>query len=624
MSGAMVERALWCARKGFRVFPIKPGDRTPAHKGWQEEATTDEAQIRRTWNGTDYNIGVATGGGLAVIDIDIKDGKRGEETFAGLRLPDDTFVVRTPSGGRHLYFRVPQDVRNSVQALGPGVDVRGAGGYVVGPGSVIGGKAYQPIAVGAAVRDLGLDLPAARSRDPDQVLLPATLLDTPEAVDRAIAFLTSGAPLAVEGDGGDLATYKVACALKDIGLTEFMTWDLMVEHWNDRCSPPWSSEALETKVRNAFAYGTSAPGAESPAVQFRGVEIEPPPRPGRSWRYHGQETVLDEAWLFHEMLPAAGVAVIVGPTGSGKTFVQAEMARCVATLKPFFGTTPEERGSSLFLFAGTEGSGFPHRLMALQEEERLPISYTHVTGLREKGALDGLLTDLKAQQAYMLERFGAPLKVVFLETLSASGLLSNENDNAEAANAINNLAQIGRQLGVLVVTSHHPPKHGAGARGAEAIPSNSDYVLEITRHGKDRIREIELTKARNTSERKLGTFSLVEVQIGHDSKGRPVTSMALSMGDKSVQIDRDSKYAELLVECVEHALLNPDAIVLDIDGVKSVFHGDVWNVFKERSTSKSNLSRSFKLAVVKADNAGAIVQVPRDGQTFIQLPEPFL
>lgn len=620
----MVDRALWCARKGFRVFPLKPGGKTPAHKGWQQEATTDEATIQRTWNGTDYNIGVATGAGLVVIDIDVKNGKPGEETFASLGIPEDTFIVRTPSGGRHLYFQGSGDVRNSVQALGPGVDVRGAGGYVVGPGSVTGESVYRPVDIAVPVAVLDHELPSARARDPDQVLRPAVFLDTPEAVDRAIAYLTRDAPLAVEGNGGDQTTYKVACVLKDIGVSEFMAWDLMCEHWNDRCSPPWSGESLETKVRNAFAYGLSAPGVESPEAQFRGVEIEPPPRPGRKWQYHGQETGLDQAWLFHQLLPASGVVVIVGPTGAGKTFVQTELSRCVATMKPFFGVTPEERGSSLFLFAGTEGSGFEHRLMALQEDKKLPIAYTHVSGLGERGALDRLVDDLKEQKAYMLERYGVPLKIVFLETLSASGLLTNENDNAEAANAINNLATIGRLLGVLVVTSHHPPKHGTGARGAEAIPSNSDYVLEITRHGKDKVREIKLTKARNASERDVGAFTLVPVEIGRDSKDRPVVSMALSAGDKREAVkERKSKYNELLVECVELSLADPNYALREIDGRRAVLRSDVYETFKERCPIKSNLSRDFSDAVSACESAGSIVCTPFENKVFLQLSEFF-
>ncbi|MCM2391407.1 bifunctional DNA primase/polymerase [Streptomyces albipurpureus] len=49
----------------------------------------------------------------------------------------ETITVLTPSGGRHLWLTGPPDVvvPNSVGRLAPGIDVRGAGGYLVGPGS---------------------------------------------------------------------------------------------------------------------------------------------------------------------------------------------------------------------------------------------------------------------------------------------------------------------------------------------------------------------------------------------------------------------------------------------------------------------------------------------------------
>jgi hypothetical protein len=62
----------------------------------------------------------------------------------GERYPGGTYVVDTPSGGCHLYFSVFGDarVKNSAGAVGPHIDVRADGGYVVGAGSRIGGRAY--------------------------------------------------------------------------------------------------------------------------------------------------------------------------------------------------------------------------------------------------------------------------------------------------------------------------------------------------------------------------------------------------------------------------------------------------------------------------------------------------
>jgi Bifunctional DNA primase/polymerase, N-terminal len=84
------------------------------------------------------NIAIATGRGLYVIDV---DEDRGGDA-GPLALPP-ALQVKTPHG-RHYYFRLPLGLtlRNTTGVLGPHVDTRGDGGYVVGPGSVVNGMGY--------------------------------------------------------------------------------------------------------------------------------------------------------------------------------------------------------------------------------------------------------------------------------------------------------------------------------------------------------------------------------------------------------------------------------------------------------------------------------------------------
>ena len=112
-----------------------------------KDATQDPKRVAWFWTAApNANIGVATGHGLAVLDIDPRHG--GDQSIADLqrrhgRLPV-TLTCRTGGGGRHLYFAADTDVENSVGALGPGLDVRGTGGYVVAPPSLhISGRRYE-------------------------------------------------------------------------------------------------------------------------------------------------------------------------------------------------------------------------------------------------------------------------------------------------------------------------------------------------------------------------------------------------------------------------------------------------------------------------------------------------
>ena len=147
------QAALELASSGRRVFPChtpagagcscrRPDCASPAKhprtRHGLRDATSDLEQVRRWWRRwPDANLGLCTGAGLVVLDVDPAHG--GFESLAALQrdlgaLPA-TRTVRTGSGGLHLYFEHPGELRNSTGALGPGLDVRADGGYVIAPPS---------------------------------------------------------------------------------------------------------------------------------------------------------------------------------------------------------------------------------------------------------------------------------------------------------------------------------------------------------------------------------------------------------------------------------------------------------------------------------------------------------
>lgn len=278
----MLEYALELARRGFYVFPVQPNGKVPTITNWPELATRDETIIRDKFVGTKNNIGIATGKfgdgqALVVVDIDNKKGKSGDATIFQLELQGCEFPitmeVSTPSGGRHLYYVVDKPVRQGTNTLGEGVDVRSRGGFVVGPGSKIDGNAYTltrrilPVpAPDWLVSRLGFDVerPRADTRPLDGV-------DPDRAAARAIEYLKT-APVAIEGQGGDLTTYKVAAKLKDMGVTAAEAQHLLWAHWNDRCDPPWAPDEIEAKVVHAYRYGREQPGAAAPEAVFEKAE----------------------------------------------------------------------------------------------------------------------------------------------------------------------------------------------------------------------------------------------------------------------------------------------------------------------------------------------------------------
>jgi len=138
----LLKAALAYTRRGVPVFPCEPGAKRPLTRNGHWDATTNPRVVERWWQQRpSANIGVPTGerSGVVVLDVDVDDG--GLESSAKLERAGTTAPktarTRTGGGGVHVFFRNPRgtEIRNSAGLLGPGLDVRGEGGYVVVPPS---------------------------------------------------------------------------------------------------------------------------------------------------------------------------------------------------------------------------------------------------------------------------------------------------------------------------------------------------------------------------------------------------------------------------------------------------------------------------------------------------------
>lgn len=120
---------------GLRVVRLRPMSKTPLDARWPERATANIEQIDKLFSDeTPYNLGVATGRGLLVVDVDPRNG--GEESWNQVLPQHDplprTATARTGSGGWHILFRAdPESPVGGRVGLWPGVDIKGDGGQIV-------------------------------------------------------------------------------------------------------------------------------------------------------------------------------------------------------------------------------------------------------------------------------------------------------------------------------------------------------------------------------------------------------------------------------------------------------------------------------------------------------------
>jgi len=262
----MLEHALNYARRGWAVFPLHTpmGARCscsnpkcdnqgkhPRTQNGLNDATTDPAQIKRWWTRTpNANIAIRTGeaSGFFVLDVDGDTGRQSLEDLINDygALPDTPEAI-TGGLGRHILFKCDGTIiPNSRGKMGPGLDVRGDGGYIVAPPSLhVSGRHYE--------WDLG--------QHPDETPLveaPAWLL---ALVIKPSQSITSGMVLPEEiAEGARNDTFfRMGCSLRDKGFSEGEIFAALAVANEARCEAALPERDIRTISKSASKYEPKHP-----------------------------------------------------------------------------------------------------------------------------------------------------------------------------------------------------------------------------------------------------------------------------------------------------------------------------------------------------------------------------
>lgn len=238
--------------------------------------------------------------------------------------------------------------------------------------------------------------------------------------------------------------------------------------------------------------------------------------------------------LIKGVLPKAGVAFIGGQSGAGKTFIAIDLAVALTTQQPFFGRKVKEKVGVLIL-AGEGAETLKLRVKVAREarcvDDPLPIAWmSGVPDLMKPDAPKIIYSRIHEVAKRFQEQFGIRLGVVIFDTLAATFLLENENDNSEASKVIKILQNMSSTMGVLCIPVHHYGKGPeTGLRGASAWRAGSDAVLSVTAKRNDTTGHVTnhclwVAKSRVGEEGPLGSFDLRVFGLGNDEDGEQITS----------------------------------------------------------------------------------------------------
>ncbi len=202
----MGHAALGLAETGRSVFPCVPLHKRPLTDNGFHDATTDRDQIMSWWTmWPTANIGTPTGTVFDVLDIDYKPHSNGFEHLTALHtnglLDGWSRLIRTPSGGAHLYY-VAGEPQRSWSIPTAGIDFRGTGGYVLASPSQVSGRSgriagYDVINNTGVTPPTRVDARAIRSfLQPDAHPSPTPsatemVMDVPRSVTRISQWLST-------------------------------------------------------------------------------------------------------------------------------------------------------------------------------------------------------------------------------------------------------------------------------------------------------------------------------------------------------------------------------------------------------------------------------------------------
>lgn len=507
----MLSAALEYVALGWHVFPLhtpRPGGQCscrkkdctnqgkhPRTKNGLNDATDDPGMVESWWGmWPDANIGVSCGpSGILALDVDPKNG--GDESLADLRQKYgkdafNTVSSHTGGGGEHYIYAALAGIpiANVVSSsrytgpLGPGIDVRAAGGYIVAPPSEhVSGNAYE-----------WYEGESPFEKAPQRLPLPfIDLLETRDTRPAGDSTPISAADILAGVPAGerDWKLFQLASKLRYADVPIDFAYYL-VERAAANCTPAFPASEARKKVESAYNRYEAGKGAFVTEEQAQRVAADAEGLSGREFLGPAITNGAPETdWLVDQLLVRGRIHMLYGEPESGKTIIALSWA----------------------LQAIARGQ----RVLYIDEESGIPA----VAGLlRDMGAdaelVDSLIhyfpfPDIDGDRYAALLAYADELQpdlVLFdslTDMLAAAGL--DENSGIEVTSWMNEIATAiaRREYLPAVVLIDHVPKDTENVRysvASRAKKAKSDvlwYVRKIADFDRESTARVELERHKN-------------------------------------------------------------------------------------------------------------------------------
>jgi hypothetical protein len=215
-----------------------------------------------------------------------------------------------------------------------------------------------------------------------------------------------------------------------------------------------------------------------------GIREESAPDQASLLIWYGEDPPPPSKYLVSNMLPETGVAIIGGQFALGKTFIGADLSAAVMTRGSFAGESVMRQGAVLWLAAEGERE-IEGRVRAAVENKfggSGPQPFARQAGgvplLTDPDALEKLKAHAQEAAKHAGEKFGLPLALIVIDTVSAAAGFTDENSASETQKVMTTLRELSRATGVLVLAiDHYGKQTETGIRGSSAKSAAADAIL---------------------------------------------------------------------------------------------------------------------------------------------------
>jgi hypothetical protein len=263
-------------------------------------------------------------------------------------------------------------------------------------------------------------------------------------------------------------------------------------------------------------------------------------------------------WRVLNVLPAKGLVVMWGASGSGKSFAAFELAACVARGEKFHGKRVKQ---GLVLYVAAEGNMRTRTRAYLQEHGLQPQVLGNMSVLEGNVNMLDDTQDLAAFISAIQEWLnGRELALVVFDTLNRVMCGGNENGSEDMGAVIRNVKRIEDCFGCATMLIHHSGKdESKGTRGHSSLKGAMDAEISITRA--EDIRTFRIEKQKESEDYyDLFNFRLKTVDLGALSTVDPdaewherITSCVLEVTDDAPVTKSASKHATLFQEALDES-----------------------------------------------------------------------